>query len=152
MAGINCELVTEFAKDKTWENNSKALACQPYVFGKQCYRMDRCADQVDVIITDSPLLLGILYNEDKDIETGLTHLIFNKFSEYNNYNYFLKRWKEYNPIGRNQTKEEAIDIDNKIKCLLNDYKINYSEVDGRIEGYEDIIFKVRKDIQDNEVQ
>ena len=26
MLGINCELVTEFAKDKTWENNKTALA------------------------------------------------------------------------------------------------------------------------------
>lgn len=34
MKGMNVELVTEFAKDKTWEHNSKALTCQPYVFGK----------------------------------------------------------------------------------------------------------------------
>lgn len=27
MHGIDCELVTEFAKDKTWEHNSKALSC-----------------------------------------------------------------------------------------------------------------------------
>ena len=65
MMGINCELVTEFAKDITWEKNKKALACQPYVFGKQCYRIERCVDQVDVIITDSPLPLSILYNKDK---------------------------------------------------------------------------------------
>ena len=44
MLGLNCELVTEFAKDKTWEHNSKALSCQPYVFGKQSYRLDRCKD------------------------------------------------------------------------------------------------------------
>ena len=68
MAGVNAELVTEFAKDKTWERNSKALTCQPYVFGKQVYRIDRCADQVDVIVTDSPIVLSLLYNEDQNID------------------------------------------------------------------------------------
>ena len=28
MLGINCELVTEFAKDKVWENNKMALSNQ----------------------------------------------------------------------------------------------------------------------------
>ena len=51
MAGVNAELVTEFAKDKTWENNQKALANQVYVFGKQLYRITRCQDDVDVIVT-----------------------------------------------------------------------------------------------------
>ena len=32
MAGVNVELVTEFAKDKVWERNEKALANQAYVF------------------------------------------------------------------------------------------------------------------------
>lgn len=32
--GVNAELVTEFAKDKTWEGNTLALSCQEYVFGK----------------------------------------------------------------------------------------------------------------------
>ena len=28
MLGINAELATEFAKDKTWEGNMKAITCQ----------------------------------------------------------------------------------------------------------------------------
>ena len=30
MMGINCELVTEFAKDKVWEKNNEALSNQIY--------------------------------------------------------------------------------------------------------------------------
>ena len=37
MKGVNCELIGEFAKDKTWEHNTTALSCQEYVFGKQSY-------------------------------------------------------------------------------------------------------------------
>lgn len=31
MLGYNAELVTEFAKDKTWEKNETALAAQDYI-------------------------------------------------------------------------------------------------------------------------
>lgn len=54
MRGINAELVTEFAKDKVWENNDEVFKNQAYIFGKQSYKMSRCRDKVDVIITDSP--------------------------------------------------------------------------------------------------
>ena len=57
MAGVNCELAPEFAKDKVWEHNQTALDNQIYVFAKQYYRITRCADQVDVVITDSPVAL-----------------------------------------------------------------------------------------------
>ena len=32
MMGVNCELVTEVAKDFTWEKNTEALSCQEYIF------------------------------------------------------------------------------------------------------------------------
>lgn len=32
MKGINAELVTEFAKDIVWENNSRGLKNQEYIF------------------------------------------------------------------------------------------------------------------------
>ena len=34
MRDINVELITEFAKDKTWEKNFSALKNQAYMFGK----------------------------------------------------------------------------------------------------------------------
>lgn len=64
MKGINAELITEFAKDKAWENNTEAIKNQAYLFGKQSYRMSRCREKVDVLVTDSPLPLSILYNQD----------------------------------------------------------------------------------------
>lgn len=60
LAGINAELITEFAKDKVWEENSVIFQPdnQAHIFGKQFYRMNRCKDKVEVIVTDSPLLLS----------------------------------------------------------------------------------------------
>lgn len=76
MLGVNCELVTEFAKDKVWEKNNTALDNQIYIFAKQQYRIARCADKVDVIVTDSPLFLSAFYNSDPDIDAPLRQLVY----------------------------------------------------------------------------
>lgn len=135
MLGINCELVGEFAKDKTWEHNKTALSCQEYVFGKQSYRLARCRDEVDVIITDSPLPLTILYNSNEAIAKPLEELVMAIYDSYENINFFINRTKPYNPKGRNQTAEESDVLSFKIKELYNNLRIDYIEITGDTEGY-----------------
>ena len=65
LAGINAELVTEFAKDKAWEESKAVFENQVYLFGKQYFRMSRVDVKVDVVVTDSPLLLSSYYNKDE---------------------------------------------------------------------------------------
>ena len=47
MEGINAELITEFAKDKVWENNEEVFKNQAYLFGKQSFKLSRCRDKVE---------------------------------------------------------------------------------------------------------
>lgn len=149
MKGVNCELITEFAKDKTWEKNYSALRCQEYVFGKQSYKMDRCRDQVDVIITDSPLPLGIFYNQNPVLGRHYESLVMDVFNTYDNLNFFINRKKPYNPIGRNQTEEEAKEIDERIKTFCQKHDISYLIKDGTELGYIDIVDITLKYIKDN---
>ena len=130
MLGVNCELVTEFAKDKVWEQNNTALANQVYVFAKQYYRLSRCADKVDVVITDSPLALSPFYNKDKDIHEPLKLLARRIAEKYNNLNYFVKRVKKYNPIGRLETEEESNQKAIGLKNMLDEYDMKYKVIDG----------------------
>lgn len=126
-AGVNAELVTEFAKDKTWEHNLKALGVQEYVFGKQSYRLARCRDDVEVIVTDSPLPLSIIYNHNPalDKDNHFSNMVLNIFNTYNNFNYVLRRVKPYNPKGRNQTEAESDALFQPIVNLLNDLSIPF---------------------------
>lgn len=149
MKGVNCELITEFAKDKTWEKNYSALRCQEYVFGKQSYKMDRCRDQVDVIITDSPLPLGIFYNQNPVLGRHYESLVMDVFNTYDNLNFFINRKKPYNPVGRNQTEEEAKEIDERIKTFCQKHDISYLIKDGTELGYIDIVDITLKYIKDN---
>lgn len=142
MQGINCELVTEFAKDKTWEHNMEALSNQAYVFGKQCYRISRCANQVDVIITDSPLALSTIYNNDPKLGETFNKMVLEVFNSYNNVNYMLLRTKPYNPVGRNQTEEESDAISKNIESMLKDNNIDFLYDCGDIEGYNRIVEEV----------
>jgi hypothetical protein len=145
MQGINAELITEFAKDKVWENNDEAFKNQAYLFGKQSYRMSRCKDKVECIITDSPLPLSIFYNNDKEVlGENFNKTVLDVFNSYNNLNYLLIRTKPYNPIGRHQTEEESDELKAPMVSLLTDRNIPYTETTGDIDGYQKIINEAMK--------
>lgn len=143
MEGVNCELVTEFAKDKVWEKNNTALANQVYIFAKQYYRIDRCAGKVDVIITDSPLILSGFYNRDPEIDRPLKDLIAAINRKYTNYTYFVKRVKAYNPVGRNETEAESDAYVSRIKELLDQHGVVSRSIDGDLLSADIIVSEVR---------
>lgn len=139
MQGINAELVTEFAKDMVWENNTEVLKNQAYIFGTQSFRISRCQNKVDVIVTDCPLLLTALYNRDPILGREFNNVVANVFRSYNNVNFLLDRAKEYNPIGRLQTEQEAQSLRTPLLDLLNTYNIPFSRIDGNKAGYDSIV-------------
>lgn len=149
MLGINCELVGEVAKDITWEHNMTALSCQEYVFGKQSYRLARCRNDVDVIVTDSPLPLTIIYTQNPAIKKPLTDLVMAVFNSYDNINFFINRTKPYNPKGRNETEAESNAISEEIKELYKNLNISYTEINGDIEGYEKVINLICKKLDES---
>lgn len=150
MHGINAELVTEFAKDKVWEDNTEAFRNQAYLFGEQSYRISRCSDKVDVIVTDSPLPLSIFYNNNCSLKENFYKSVMDVFNHYNNVNYLLLRTKPYNPIGRHETEEESDALKQPMIGMLNKYDIEYTEINGDIEGYdwivEDVLNKLEEEI------
>ncbi len=131
--GFNCELVTEFAKDLTWEESWITLSNQNYVTAMQHHRLHRLKSNVDVIVTDSPLLLGICYCKDIIMNKHIRKL----YNEFDNANYLLSRVKPYQEVGRSQSEEEAISIDNIVKDILKDEVV--SKITGDYEGINHIV-------------
>ena len=71
------------------------------------------------------------------------------FNTYDNLNFFINRKKPYNPVGRNQTEEEAKEIDERIKTFCQQHDISYLIKDGTELGYIDIVDITLKYIKDN---
>lgn len=125
MHNVSCELITEFAKDLTWEERHKTLGNQMYITAKQQHKIWRIPEEVEVIITDSPLILGILYLDKERIL--LRQFIAYTFKQFNNINYFLNRVKPYSPVGRSQTEDEAKALDVEVRDLLDSCSLAFTE-------------------------
>lgn len=119
--GINVEYVPEVAKDLTWEERHVALSHQPYLICKQLRNYDRLNGKVNVIITDtSPLLTKIYMTIDDEVSQKFVEYIEADWYSRNVLNIFIERQSDrgYNPIGRNQTEEEAVALDSQIEKLV----------------------------------
>lgn len=139
MLGINAELVTECAKDKVWEGNTTALKNQAYIFGEQFLRMSRCENKVDVIVTDSPLPLNIIYNKDNRLTENFNKTVMDVFNSYNNVNLLVVREKPYNETGRQENEQEAKNLKSNIEKMLQDKNIAYTSIPSNIHGYYSVV-------------
>lgn len=115
--GVNTEIVTEYAKDKVWEESYKVLDDQVHILGEQYHRLFRLIDKVEVIVTDSPLLLLLHYGGK--MGANYQALVRDLYRGMNNHDFFLQRKKAYNPKGRMQTEDQAKEIDKIILDIVS---------------------------------
>lgn len=142
MAGINAELVTEFAKDKVWEESQQPFKNQAYIFGEQYFRLSRCKYKVDVIVTDSPLALSVLYNNNYELGESFNETVINVFNSFENKNYFVCRTKPYNPVGRLHSESESDALVSPLIDVLDRYGIDYEFINGDINDYDSVVESV----------
>lgn len=144
LAGINAELVTEFAKEKCWEDNTEVFkpGNQIYLFGEQFYRMNRLRDKVSVIVTDSPLPLNIIYNDCDLLGEPFNEIVMRCFDSFHNFSYLVVRDKPFNPSGRRQTEAESDRIRVEIANLLDYEDIPYKIVKGCQSDYDLIVDEI----------
>lgn len=124
---IIAEMSREYAKELVWQDTLNLLDDQMYIFAKQNHNLFRLNNKVDVIITDSPLMLSVYYNKgnDKNLDTYVSKT----FDTYENLNVFLKRNDSmYEEYGRYQNLQEAKNIDNEIENILYKYNIGYRKI------------------------
>ncbi len=143
---IECEYVSEFAKDIVWGETTKILDDQIYMFAEQQHRIKRLLGKVEVIVTDAPLINSILYYNGPHARSFST-LIMDVIKSMNNVNFLLTRKKKYNPHGRMQTEEESKVLDGKVESLLKKYEMSYKKVDGLLETTDLIVNDIKEIIR-----
>ena len=85
--------------------------------------MWRLIGKVDVIITDSPLLLSILYDKKKN--KTFRKLVLEQYYQFKNITYFIERSFDYNENGRYQNEDEAKKLDNELLKLLETNDVDF---------------------------
>jgi len=125
---INCELVTEVAKDVTWEKNFHQLKNQFFITAKQFDRIRRLEDKVDYIIMDAGLLQNIPYFKDERYKKELTQIMINLHKSYKTINFFVNRPMNYDTNGRKEDLQESINIDNLTIQILKNEGIKFKEI------------------------
>lgn len=127
---INVELITEYAKDlTTWEDRYNTLEDQLYVFAKQQKRLQVLKNKVNFVVTDSPLILGLIYKEWNYLPMNFEPLVFEIWDQFVNKNYFINRTKKNIPI-ESQDEIEAKVIDIQVKTFLQNKSVPFEIIDG----------------------
>ena len=126
--GYNAEYVQEYAKELVYEKDMEMLDGSPEhqyeILKEQTRRMDRLYDQVDFIVTDSPVMLNIIYN--KQLTPEYESLVNELQGEYINYSFFMERdASNFEEEGRIHNLTESIEKDNEIKDMLQKNEIKY---------------------------
>lgn len=142
--GVDAELVGEFAKELIYLGNEVQLVNQVYVMGSQ-YRKLKDLERagVKIAISDSPLLLQLVYCQGKPYYEEIKALVLKLNDEFDNTNVYLNRLHPYQTMGRVHTEAEATDIGKAIKKAMNDnFKYSVFSNDAGIDFLEKEIIKL----------
>jgi ABC-type oligopeptide transport system ATPase subunit len=143
MSHYKVELIHEYAKILTWEENHAKLANQCLILGKQSFAQDRLIGKVDFVISDSPLILSPIYTKP-NYPQSIKQFSIDLFNSYNNINFFIRRVKPFVKLGRNENEEESNKIAVLIKELLQEQKIPFFEVAGDEQAPEIILDMIKE--------
>jgi AAA domain len=135
--GQRVELVTEFAKELTYEGVD--MSNQLAMLVEQDRRLRRLLGKVDYAITDSPLPLSLIYAPPRFQVPWFTQTALGLFHSYDNRSFFIHRRKSYQTYGRSQSEVEAREIDHKILDLIDDHSIPWTPILGDSDAPERIL-------------
>lgn len=124
------EISPEYIKKNLREKSLKAVENQIYIFGKQQYQLYSNKDDVDVVITDSPLIFSSIY--DSTNCPFLKGLILKEFNKYTNVVYYIERDESvaYEQEGRYQNEKGAKKVDTRVIDFMNENGIEYTVLKG----------------------
>jgi hypothetical protein len=149
--GFKVEFVSEYAKDLTYGKDYTKLRDQLLVFSNQFHRYFRLIDHdIDYLIHESPNLMSLVYFKETDLipEKEFKNLALAIFKNTKTINIFLERNPKYpyQAVGRNQSLEEAKELDFKILKLLIDNDVQFHKMLSDDDA-EDRILQLIKDLK-----
>lgn len=127
-AGYTAEYVQEYAKELVYDKNMEMLngtaKNQFEILKEQTRRVDRLYDQVDFIVTDSPIMLNTIYN--RELTPEYASMVHDLNESYLNFSFFIERdASNFEEEGRIHNLQESIEKDTEITDMLQKNEIEY---------------------------
>lgn len=142
---LSVELVTEVAKERVWQG--LPLNVQASLMGLQYERLHRLFGKVDIAVSDSPLALCKVYRDPELYPSPQWEDVVDAhYKHLDVLSVYLHRVKPYEIYGRNQTEEEAKEIDLLLRPIFDAAPGHHFEVDGDEEAA-DLILDNMRDIE-----
>lgn len=131
--GYNVELAREWVKLWAYEKRQMTYADQTIVFGHQVQEETQFYGKVDILITDSPLILSGFYeklNYKTELMLPVAKSIMKEAELKGIYywNLLLTRLHCYQTEGRWQTEKQAKEQDKLMAKFLKDNKLTYEKM------------------------
>lgn len=122
--GIDTELSLEYIKPLVYKGIKITPYTQYHIFGHEVEQQASLFNKVSCIISDSSPLLASFYQwyyTKKDTLAGACQDFYKTAEERDHVkflNFFLPHREDYNPNGRIQDKEEALEVERLLKAYL----------------------------------
>jgi len=121
--GWNVELITEYTKELIIRGDTHTLSDELLVFAEKYRRVAQMKD-VDIVITDSPLLNSVIYGGGQFGESA-EDFYYSVADSFDNLYFFLETSRDYVAFGRMPDKEGAEDKGMKLLQLIQTHGIPY---------------------------
>ncbi|MBW3545453.1 MAG: hypothetical protein KY428_07640 [Bacteroidetes bacterium] len=121
---IDAVLIPEFATMKAIEENTKAFKNQLFIWANQQYQIFCGYQHARVVLTDSPILLGAIYNSERP---SLCSVIMEEHQRYNNLNIMMELSDDYpySMVARVHSYTESQGIGRQMISLLESNDIPF---------------------------
>lgn len=139
--GINAELALEYPKELVWEGRQHQLGDQIMIFAEQRRRIERAAQNCDIVVCDCPILMGASYYVE-DFPDSFRDTLRWAAEQRPSLDFLVSRVHPYQEVGRVQKENEAKAIHDRIFELLNRLNIDYRRVDGSDDGLKSVLDEV----------
>ncbi len=129
---VSIELVQEFCKQFAYEGKKLDVFDQVYTFGAQLWSEHRLFRAgIDVIVTDSPVLLQCVYTAilDEKIADHLIQIGLNFEEQHRSLNFLVQRKIPYRRQGRFENESDLQKLDERIAKAIEKFNFPFIVVD-----------------------
>lgn len=146
--GYDVEHVSEFIKDWAYMGIKPKGRDQFYIFAQQMHAEEVKLRHVKLVVTDSPLLMNTAYSEF--LGCKFTPRLIEEAQEfdadYPPINLFIERTVTYNPDGRYQTYEQALEFDKFLLEFLATHLKSDWIIRVKVDQFDNIMLVVKEEL------